>query len=218
MTLLAQLLPLSRQSSPLFLFGRGHVNRTEGLVIAMEVTVQIHRQVTAVGLIGGHAGVPLVQAHRMHDQILDSQGDQLAMKHKPTRPRFIATMHLAGEGQLLPGELQERLRTKTLGWLWRGAIDHPTDSIVVGVPVDTEFDLVVTRPLRLSLGCGVFAFGMSVGFYDVFHHVNLGGFSALFNTHAILVHHFGPNSALFEKWGTKCGTTWRNSTFWNQVS
>ena len=91
------------------------------------------------------------------------------MEHIAPSSRLVTTVDLLAQFELLLGKAQKGFGAEPLSGLGRSTIDHPADAVMIGVPVDPQLDLVITRGLRLGR-CGVLlCFGMSVVACISFH-------------------------------------------------
>ena len=91
------------------------------------------------------------------------------MEHIAPSARLVTTIDLLAQFELLLGKAQKGFGVEPLRGLGRSAIDHPADTVMIGVPVDPQLDLVITRGLRFGRCDVLLSIGMSVDACIIFH-------------------------------------------------
>ena len=137
-----ELFALAALTAGQFLFGRGHVDNSQFLGVAVHVAAQALDQRQGIGLVRFDALVKLIPVLWTDDYVMDAQLFELTVQAVAEGPGFITTVNFPGLGELFFGPLHELLRSEFLGGLGSGVIhlaDHP---VAVGMHVDAQLDAV----------------------------------------------------------------------------
>ena len=118
--------------------------------VAGHVTIQPLGQCPGVALVMVDVLVLLIQADRLHHDILHAQRDELAMQHETERTGFVATVHLMGLAELTLDPFDEIARRKLLRGLRRAVFEDAHDHDAVGMHVQTQLDEFDTSCSRLA--------------------------------------------------------------------
>jgi hypothetical protein len=87
--------------------------------------------------------VVLIQTDRLHHQVVDPQGAELAMEHEAKGASLVATMNLLGLRQLRLNPFQELGRTELLRGLRRRVLEDAHHDNRVGVHVQAQLDALI---------------------------------------------------------------------------
>jgi hypothetical protein len=135
-----ELFALTAFDAFLFLHRRGHAHGGQRVRVAGHVTVQAQGQLLGVALVVIDALVLFVQTDGLDDEVVNPQGDEVAVQTVAERAGFVATMHLPGQRELRLDPDQELGRRELLGWLGRTVIQNAHDDDGVGVNVQAQFE------------------------------------------------------------------------------
>ena len=123
--------PLPRKAALLLLLRSGHPDHTKRVLIAVDVAVQVQRQLFGVAFVGLDLLAILVPVARPHDIIDHLHPLQLAVQAVAKGTGLVTREHLLGQGDLLGHPQQKLRRPEALWWLGRAAVQDPHHHVAV---------------------------------------------------------------------------------------
>ena len=152
---------MSREAARLLLFRAGHPHDTERVLIAVDVAVQVQRQLLGVPFVGLDFLAVLIPVTRAHDIINGAHLFQLPMQVVAKRTGLVAREHFLGQADLLGHPEQELRRPESLRRLGRTAVEDPHDHVAIQMNIYSEFDVLGLNGV-FSFRCGLPA-GLCLG-------------------------------------------------------